>query len=152
MVFVNIFYLFFDFCINVFCSCWIVRNLIMSNIMDIVLSQEVHSYNPRTGTYYLIYPSAMLHDFSPFLFIHHYFPLFCYCFLIPTHSHDEICMREQLFCLFQNLCMTNVKHIKDTVSIHSNWVVGISSIRLKKLINLRNPYYSWSLIHWRDSF
>ena len=102
----------------------------MSNVMNVILMQEVYCHSPWAWTDNFIYPFAMHQDFSSLLFIHNNFTFLLNSLSVSTHSHNQMCIWEQLFCLLENFSMSNMEHVKNSISIHSHWIVRISSIWL----------------------
>ncbi len=102
----------------------------MSNVMNVVLSKEVDGQNPGAGHYDLVDPLAVHKDFRSFDLVHHNFSLFLNSLFISTDSHDQISVWEEFLRLFQDLGVTNVIHVEDTVSVDSHRVVWIIAVRL----------------------
>lgn len=70
----------------------------------------------------------MLNDFTSFLFVHDNFSFFLDGFFVTTDSDDQMNVFEELLSLLQNLGMSNMIHVKHSISIYSYWVVGVVAI------------------------
>lgn len=101
----------------------------MGYIVNVIRIKEVNCYDPRTWTNDIINPFTMLQYFSSFKFILNNFSFFLNCLFITTNTNNQMNMFEKFLSLFKNFCVSNMVHIKNTISINSYWIVWICPIR-----------------------
>lgn len=101
----------------------------MGYIMNVVRIKEVNCYDPRTWTNDIINPFTMLQYFSSFKFILNNFSFFLNCLFITANTNNQMNMFEKFLSLFKNFCVSNVVHVKNTISVNSYWIVWICTIR-----------------------
>lgn len=123
-------YLSLNLRIDIISSSRSIGYFIMSYIVNIVLSQKINSDDPGTWANNFIYPSAMSQNVRSFLLIHYYLSFLFNGLFIATYTNYQVSIWEEFFGLFKNSCMSNVKHIKYSISIYSNWIIGVGSIGL----------------------
>ncbi len=120
----------FDLSIDIFLPLACVGNGIVRNIVNVVLAEEVDRDNPGARHDDLVDPSAVLEDVRSFQLIHYNLSFFLNGFFVSTHADDQIRVREKFLSLLKNLRVSYVIHIEDTISVNSDWVVGVRSIGL----------------------
>jgi hypothetical protein len=119
----------------------------MGNVMNVVFAEEINSDDPGARHNDLVDPATVLKNFRSLQLIHHNLPLLFNCLLVSADTHDQIGVREELFGLFENLGMANVIHVEYTIGIHSNRVVGVSSVGHSGTNNLLLNLWGL-LLHW----
>lgn len=122
----------FDLSIDIFLSITCVRDGIVRNIVNVVLAEEIDRDNPGARHDDFIDPSAVLKDLRSFLLIHYNLSFFLNGFFVSTNADNQIRVREKFLGLLKNLRVSYVIHIEHTVSVNSDWVVGVRSIGLYK--------------------
>jgi hypothetical protein len=117
----------------------------MGDIVDIVLAKEIDSQDPRARHNDFIDPFTVHQDFGSFDLIHDNLAFLLDSFFVTADANNQVSVREKLFGLFQDFCVANVIHIKDTICIDSHWIFGIGTIRLLKIFRFtKRSYHTWS--------
>jgi len=106
----------------------------MSDIVNVVLAQEVNSYDPWAWHDNFINPLAVTKNFRSLLLIHHNLSFLLNGLFITTDSDYQICVLEKLLCLFKDFSMAHMIHIEDTISVDTNRIIRVSSIGLLMII------------------
>ena len=105
-----------------------VRQIIVSHIVDVLALEPLDVEDPRAGADDFVGPAAVLDHCYAFVLIHNNLPLLFYGLSVAGDTHNQVDVLESLLGLFKDFCVANVEHIKDTVGIYSNWVVGVIAI------------------------
>jgi hypothetical protein len=82
------------FRIDIFLTCTTIGCLVVSNIVKIVLPEEIDCEDPWTRAYYLVDPFAMKQDFASFELIHHDLSFLLDGFFIPAYSDNQMDVGE----------------------------------------------------------
>ena len=120
-----------DWCVDVITACGCVRNVVVRHISNIMSLQEFDADVPRARTNDFIDPLNVFKYLDPFELIHHELPLLLNRLLIPTHSDDQVDMREELLSLLEDFSVTYVEHVEDAIRVNPHWVVGVVSFLFK---------------------
>ena len=80
------------FRIDIFLAISGIGDGVVSNVVNIMFSKEIDSYDPRARHDDLVDPSTMLQDFRSLLLIHHNFSFLFNCLLVTTNSHYKVSM------------------------------------------------------------
>jgi hypothetical protein len=102
----------------------------MSDIVDILLPEEVYSQDPGAGHNDLIDPLAVAEDFGSLLLVHHNLSLLFNRLLVSADADNQVGVREELLGLLQYFSMAHMVHVEDAIRVNAHRVVRISSIGL----------------------
>merc|ERR1711939_607842 len=103
-----------------------------------MLCQELRRHDPGTVGYDLVDPATVADGLGSFGTSENGKAFAFMCLRIPGHADDEVRVRERCLGLFKLPHVSEVKQIKDTISIHSHrsanrrWVRFVSSNRISQ--------------------
>ena len=112
-----------DLCIDVILTDTSVGQIVVCHKIDVVLINEVERDYPGAGADNLVDPLAVSQDVDSLSLRHNDLALLLCGFFITRNSHYEVNIWKELLCLLEDLGVTDVEDVEDTVSIDAGWPV-----------------------------